>query len=823
MARLRGTARQDVPVVEWQLGSTPPGAVASPDGLEGVRWLDAPGATTVAGALRAAGAWSLDGPARRFDAEDWWFRARLPTVAVEPGDELALCFDGLASVADVWLDGAPLFSSDNMFRAHERVVGAGARELTIRFRALDALLGAKRPRPRWRAPVVENQQLRWLRTTLLGRMPGWTPPAAPVGPWRGVRVERRAGFVVEDVRLRPSLAGSRGVLDVALRVRSLGAPLGRAELVVERGGVEQRAALSLAGGVLAGRLEIPDVERWWPHTHGEPALYAARLRLGDVDVPLGRVGFREIRREGDFALTVNGARVFCRGACWTPLDVVTLSADRAATRAALEQARDAGMNMLRVAGTFVYESDDFHDLLDELGILLWQELMFANMDYPEDDPAFVENVVEEARQQLGRLAARPSLAVVCGNSEVEQQTAMFGAARARWSPKLFHEVLPEIARAECPDVPYWPSSAHGGAFPHEANAGTTSYYGVGVYLRPLEDARRSEVKFATECLAFANPPEGIAPGKAHHPVTWPWRTPENQGAGWDFEDVRDHYLGRLYRVDAVALRYAEHDRYLSLGRAVGGELMAAVFGEWRRRRSTCAGGLVWFLRDLVPGPGWGVVDAAGAPKAPWWYLRRALAPVAAHVSDEGVNGAYVHLVNDTATPVRGELEVALYRAGELKVDSARQAVTVPARDALEVPALALFDAYSDLSYAYRFAPPAQDLLVATLRDGERVVAEAFYFPLGLPSARELDLGLAAEAETRADGSVAVTVRTRRFAQSVTVEMAGFLPDDAYFHLAPGSARTITMRRVSGSGSPRGSVRALNCEATSKIAFAASGG
>jgi len=149
-------------------------------------------------------------------------------------------------------------------------------------------------------------------------------------------------------------------------------------------------------------------------------------------------------------------------------------------------------------------------------------------------------------------------------------------------------VLAGLARESCPDVPYWPSSAHGGSFPHQGNHGTTSYYGVGAYMRPLEDARRAEIRFATECLAFANVPEERtlcqAAGRSVHPhsstgVKDALRA--RPGAGWDFDDVRDHYLTRLFGVDPLNLRYAEHERYLTLSRIVSGEVMARVFAEWR--------------------------------------------------------------------------------------------------------------------------------------------------------------------------------------------------------------------------------------------------
>jgi beta-mannosidase len=825
------TGHESIALAEWRVCATPPDAVDGPRALDAAAptWTAAPGPATAAAMLRAAGLFDLERAARRFDAEDWWFRARVP-ANVEAGVELALAFEGLATVADVWLDDAPLLTSRNMFLRHERTIdGAGAaatRELTIRCRALDPLLKARAPRPAWRAPMVESQQLRAFRTTLLGRTPGWSPGVAAVGPWRPVHLERRTRVGVQDVRLATRVRDGRGIVEISFRARPLAsAPdVASAELVVSRAGTEHRVRLAREDDRFSGVLEVATPVLWWPHTHGEPARYDVRVSLeGDVTVDLGAVGFRTIEREGHagFGLRVNGVPLFCRGACWTPLDPVALTSERPATAHALEQARRAGMNMLRVGGTMVYESDDFYDLCDELGLLVWQDFMFANMDYPSA-PDFANDVVAEARQLLERLQARPALAVLCGNSEGEQQAAMWGASRERWGQPLFDRVLADVARELRPDVPYWPSSAHGGAFPHDARTGTTSYYGVGAYLRPLEDARRAEVAFASECLAFANVPAPDAlPGgpaaRVHH-AAWKARTPRDLGAGWDFDDVRDHYLERLFGVDPATLRYADHDRYLELGRVVTGEVMAQVFGEWRRGRSTCRGGLVWFLRDLWRGAGWGVVDAAGAPKAAWYYLRRALQPVAAHISDEGGNGLAIHVCNDGPTPLVADLDVTLFRAGEIRVAGARRAVEIAPHATLELPAASLFDGFYDLSYAYRFGPPAHDLVVATVRapdGGTR--AETFHFPLGLPRARELDVGLAAEARADASG-IALVVKAKRFAQSIAITVDGHEPEDSYFHLAPGGERTIALRRTTEAraGGHRATLQPLNAEGGTKL-------
>jgi beta-mannosidase len=367
-------------------------------------------------------------------------------------------------------------------------------------------------------------------------------------------------------------------------------------------------------------------------------------------------------------------------------------------------------------------------------------------------------------------------------------------------------------------VPYWPSSAHGGAFPHQASEGTTSYYGVGAYQRPLDDARRSELAFATECLAFANIPERAAlqrmPGglatRAHHPA-WKARSPRDLGAGWDFDDVRDHYLERLFGVRPDTLRYADHDRYLALGRLATAEAMAAAFTEWRRPRSRCGGALVLLLRDLWAGAGWGVVDDAGAPKACWHALRRTLAPLAVLLTDEGLNGVHAHLVNETATPRDLTLEVTAWRDGEVRVASGSTPVALAPRDARTVPLATLFDHHADLGWAWRFGPPVCEAIVATLRDAHgSAVSQSFHFPLGwgLDARPQADIGLAAEARLIGPDAAEVTVRTRRLAIGVHLDVPDWSADDNHFHLAPGEPRCLHIHRT-GAGDFAGTLHALN--------------
>lgn len=813
----------------WEVCSSPPGSIQDPGepSLDTLQWVPATVPSTAASVLRSAGTWSLDAPARRFDADDWWYRSTFKAAPDEVASATAtLGFDGLATIADVWLNGQKILESENMFIAHQCPVAGllkPSNELLIRFRALDPLLGMKRPRPRWRAPMIENQQLRWYRTTVLGRTPGWSPPAAAVGPWRDIWLSSSGSNVAADCSLQSRLVDGVGTVSFSWPCKDDGVLA--ATLVVTRGDWSTTCKLGCdADRHFAGAIAIANPTLWWPHTHGEPALYQAfiDIKLKDTEsrrVSLGSFGFRTLSlrtEDGEFELSVNGLPIFCRGACWTPLDPVTLRGDLAAYESTLSQVQACGMNMLRIAGTMVYEDEKFFEACDRRGILVWQELMFANMDYPETDE-FVASAKQEVRQILQTLRRHPSVAVLCGNSEVEQQAAMWGAPRERWSPSLFHEVLADLASKHCPGVPYWPSSAHGGAFPHDGSAGTTSYYGVGAYLRPMDDARRAGVRFATECLAFANIPEQATirkmPGghsiRVHHPA-WKSRSPRDLGAGWDFDDVRDHYLGKLFNVVPAELRYADHERYLELGRVATGEVIANTFMEWRRKGSRCHGALVWFLRDLWPGAGWGLIGSDGMPKSAYYYLRRVLQPVAMHFTNEGGNGLFLHVCNDSGAEFAGSMEVTLYGHGEKLIAQSSREIKVTPRSAIELKVADWFDSFHDISYAYRFGPPAIDLVVATWRrDDHAPLTTSFTLPT---AQQQTDPGLSAEATPTPEGAYQVVIQTRAFSRAVVIEAEGFLSEDQYFDIPPGGTRTVTLHRA-GIPSEKpllGRLRALNC-------------
>lgn len=789
----------------WRLARTDAGSVLDPADLrEDLDWVDAVVPGTVATALGHSLAVDPD-------EHDWWFVTHVST-----GDHrrVRVSFGGIATRARIWIDGVHRRTVTSMFVPE--TLDLTDREdtvtIAIHIESLAAQLKSRRPRGRWRSSLIAAQGLRHERTTMLGRAPVYGPLPVPVGPWRPVTMTPIPD--VHRVDLTTAVSGTDGV--VTLRA-DLGAP-GVARIMIDDRAFELGTVERVDCAVT-----LPDVELWWPHTHGRPRTYRVTLEVDGTVHPMGVVGFRTVeldRTAGGAVLTVNGETVFCRGGTWTPLEPVRLWSPEPELRAALEQLRSAGLNMVRVVGTLVYEQAEFWSLCAELGIMVWQDVMFGTVDPPTDD-TYTAAVTRELDAFADTVSANPALMVVSGGSETQQQPTMLGLAAEDQRMVMLDSVVPSFLADRLPGVAYVtssPSSVSGELHTHVGD-GIAHYFGVGGYLRPLSDIRTAGVRFAAECLAFAVPPEraqvekffGSAAVAGHHP-DWKAAVPRDRGSSWDFEDVRDHYVRTIFGVDPHLIRRDDAELYLDYGRAAIVEAFTEAFGHWRRASSGCAGALVLTLRDTVPGAGWGIVDTAGVPKAPFYALARASAPVALLLSDNGLDGYSVELVNDG--PARsGTVRVVLHASrGSHEFE---RTVSAPANGSIALTVDSIVGTFTDVNHAYRFGSRTYSAVTVLFLDDSGVEVARTTALVGAQS-RQNTVGLTANVVEKDSGTWELIVRSDWPAQYVCVDIDGFEVSDSWFHLAPNEPLTLALVGR-GGGAPRGHVRALNSVERASVA------
>ena len=219
--------------------------------------------------------------------------------------------------------------------------------------------------------------------------------------------------------------------------------------------------------------------------------------------------------------------------------------------------------------------------------------------------------------------------------------------------------------------------------------------------------------------------------------------------------------------------------------------------------------MVWFLSDLRPGSGWGVIDSEGRPKSAWHGLRDCLQPVQILTTDEGLDGLDVHVINETAGSFAGQVRVTCLRDGHIRVAEGIVAVALPQRGAVTLHATDIFGAFFDTTHAYRFGPPSHDAVVADLLVDEQVISTSTYFPQGFDLETQ-PLGLAVAMEGDADGW-SLVISTRVLARFVQISVEGYRAERSWFHLPPGRDLRIGLVGPAEAGRPTGTVRALNGE------------
>lgn len=744
---------------------------------------------------------------------DWEYR-RAFTIEKDLLTEPNVCLvcDGLDTLADVYLNGKFLGHAGNMFRCWEwpvkdllqpdeneiRVVfGSPVRFITAKQAQLPLKGGGDIPG----GPHLRKAPYHW----------GWDwgPKLPPIGIWKDIRLEAFSSRLT-DVHLRQRFEADGSVsVTVAVTAESdASAELTASLEIVHPDGSKQSAQQGLfkiydcdpeQTGSLRVNIEKPQL--WWPAGYGAQPLYRVEVTLKDgktvLDGRAYQIGLREIelRQEPDawgreFTFYVNGVRLFAKGADWIPADSLPTRVTREHLERLIRAAADANMNMLRVWGGGYYPEEAFYDLCDRYGLLVWQDFMFACGIYPADAD-FFENVRIEAMENIRRLRHHASLALWCGNNEMEQGWCDWG-----WNQpndplsqrlkdgydRMFHYMLPELLAIEDPDHPYWPSSASSNTPFKEANGqaqGDCHYWEVWHGRKPFTAYRAQFPRFMSEFGFQALPPLPTIAAYAH-PADWNMTSyimehhqRSGSGNGLMIAQMADTF--RMPK-DFASLVY--------LSQVLQAEGIRYGVEHWRRNRERVSGTLIWQLNDCWPVASWSSIDYYGRWKALHYAAKRFYAPLLLSVLDEGKT-MEVHVTSDLTAPVdvtvRWRLETL---DGKLLAQGGQF-----------VRALALADTLvtsQDFSARVTAENQRNLVFVAELwRDGQLTARSVTPFV----ASKHLELrkpGL--KAQTRVEGDrLVVDVSAKTLARFVELSIEGVdaVFSDNYFDVPAGVTVTVT--------------------------------
>lgn len=760
---------------------------------------------------------------RWVEEKDWWYSRTFDLSSEEMGDRIELHFAGLDTTADIWLNGAKIGHHDNQFIPYTidvtDVVREGENLLVVR---VDCGVRAKRKDGSkyllsTNLPDVGLPRM-WIRKAQFTFGWDWAPRLLTCGIWRNVELRSYRGVALRDVFLQTSLEGevARVTAQVELEGFSpqekgcelhlqLRSPMG----VVSEERVPVTVRPSREVHTVELRVEHPSL--WWPRDLGGPNLYDVSVEVSHGDEVLDRHEMRyglrtvELIREplpGDegisFTFAINGEKVFCKGANWVPADSIIARVNRGKYRALLEAAVEANINTLRVWGGGIYEDPFFYQTCDELGIMVWQDFLYACSMYPDDDDAFLAEAKREAEIAVRQLRNYACLILWCGNNENEwiyqRQILSSRDLPRHYGLKIYTELLPDICARLDPSRPYWQSSPWGGDDPNSEFEGDRHHWYT--YISVVKDLKkrldfhnftRDRGKFISEFGALSTVSlhslRRFIPEDELYVGSPAWEFHRNTFDGDTLREVLRSYWG-----DPEELSL---EQWILGAQVMQAEVLRFALEHFRRRKFLCSGALFWMFNDAWgASTGWTIVDYYLDRKASFYAVRNAYAPVLISFKEGSQDNIALWLANDTLVPVAGRVEYGLLDTAAGEWNPIVLEVSVGANASRRVADVLV----PDLDDEAR----VRSLVVARFvtPDGELSRNRYLFTDFRFQDLRLAPAALRYQFDEREGGEFVYQVSADRYALMVHFEQASSEDiwfEDNWFDLLPGETRYIRVR------------------------------
>ncbi len=610
----------------------------------------------------------------------------------DPNAPIALVFDGLDTVADIYINEQSVGKTCNMFRSYRFDIGphltTAKNVLRIRFSSPVRYAKAEEARI-GKLPVALRSERIYIRKAQYSFGWDWGPEFITSGIWRQVYLENSKAASIETIHCETrSVAGDSA--ELGLRVSLSGQPGENTSLQIElKNGqqpvISEQVVLGSATEI-EHKITVTDPILWYPAGSGDPHLYDLEVALMQngtvVSVCTKRIGIRtvELQQAVDgkkaFRFVVNDKPVFIKGANWIPAHSFLPGVSDETYRKLITHASNANMNMLRVWGGGIYENDVFYDICDELGLLVWQDFMFACAAYPTHKD-FLENVSEEVKQNVSRLSSHPSLAIWCGNNENEWNWYKEQRQPYTQMPghSIFSQLIPDVLSQADPLRPYWLSTPFGDdEDPNSVSSGNRHQWDIWSMWTDYNEVAGDTSLFVSE-FGFQGPAncetlERVIPKKER----------SFQSRLFDFHNKQVDGNERIIRflTSHLPLETRWND-FLYLAQLNQGFALKTCLEHWRFSCGKTNGAIIWQLNDCWPVTSWALTDSGKTPKLAYHFVKDSFAPVALSFRKTGQHYQLM-AINDTEEDrsVRLEFLVIHPASGKIK-QTIRKNIVIKAR------------------------------------------------------------------------------------------------------------------------------------------------
>jgi beta-mannosidase len=722
-------------------------------------------------------------------------------------EKIMLVCDGLDTLASVTFNGQALGSTDNMFRRYEWEVNSlllanGQNELTIHFASPVKFITQKQAVREMLGPYHSIAGGPYLRKAPCQFGWDWGPRLPPIGIWKDIRLEGYSQARLRQVHLRQDHSNGKVSLVARITIERWGEEnlVAWMRILGSDGEIIEKKVAFHSGDEEILIIPIPEPQLWWPNGYGHQPLYQVEISLLQNDLNNAmvldhrnyRVGLRslELHQVEDewgrsFMFVVNGVSILAKGSNWIPADSFPTRITSQSLEELIHSAAQTHQNMLRVWGGGFYEDERFYDLCDKYGILVWQEFIFSCSVYPLEDSQFLENIHQEVVENVRRLRHRASLALWCGNNEME-----WGWVEWNWKhPDLldlksvyvqfFHHTLPEWCTAEDPDHSYWPSSPSSDTTfidPNGQKQGDSHYWDVWHGGKPFSAYRSQHPRFMSEFGFQALPPLSTIRSFADE-VDWNMTSyiMEQHQKNANGNSMMIRQMLDLFRLPK------DFESLVYLSMVLQAEGIRYGVEHWRRFPDRIAGILYWQLNDCWPVASWSSLDFYGRWKALHYAARHFYAPILLSIEDDPPKMS-VHITNDLLEPWEGEVGWSLELLDGTVLTAGQCACSADVQSSVRVCQL-------DFSGFITDDNRQQVVFIAELWQERHFIARqtAYFVPIKHLSLVDPMLNASLHAE---NNQLVIDVFTQSSALLVEATLSGDDPvfSDNYFNLPAG--RTI---------------------------------